>query len=98
MAKNEADPDYPSYLGVRYVSPDFIRQLRFGLDLGVKPEVYTRKFKREIKKASDEEQRIMAEHALGALRYMLRNPLGGVVRWTQGEQYVWRDDEEDVNT
>lgn len=90
---NRDDPDWPSYLGVRYRSPEFIRKLRFSLDLGVEPKSLERKFKQAVKTAKGDEQGSMAEHALGALRYMLRNPLAGVVRWTQGEQYVWRDDE-----
>jgi hypothetical protein len=94
MPVNKQDPDYNSYLGVRYLSPDFIRSLRGGLDLKIDPKVYERKFKKTLVAVKgNPTKEAQAEAALGALRYMLRNPLAGVVRWTEGEQYVWRDDD-----
>ena len=94
--KATPEQDRADYLGVRHTSPDFIRQLRGGLDLGVDPEVYRRRFAAQVKREPEGPRRNMARAALGALRHLLRDPAAGVVRWTHSGQYVWREDDPPV--
>lgn len=87
---NTEDPDYGNYIGLRHLSPEMIRTLRLGLDNGANPETFIRKMKRErVRQKCDEVNLRMIESTIGAIRFMARNPDAGVIRWTEGEQYVF---------
>lgn len=86
------DPDYPNYIGLRHLSPDMVRTLRAGLDNKADPNGFYRKMKRERKSQSNDPEALkLIEVAEGALRFMVRNPEAGKVRWTEGEEYVFVD-------
>lgn len=87
---NTSDPDYSNYIGLRHLNPEMIRTLRLGLSNGAKPESFIRKMKRERVKEKDNEVHVrMIDSAIGAIRFMVRNQDAGIIRWTEGEQYVF---------
>lgn len=91
---NTADPDYSDYVALRHLHPEMVRTLRLGLSNRCKPEGLRRKFKKErIAQAGDAENIRLLDIAEGALRFMVRNPEAGVIRWTEGEQYVFVETE-----
>lgn len=91
---NTEDPDYKSYVGVRHLNPEMIRTLRLGLNNGADPRKFVSKIKRErVKQKEDAVNLRLIEAALGALRFMVKNPDAGIVRWTEGEQYVFVETE-----
>ena len=91
---NTEDPNYKDYIALRHLHPEMVRTLRMGLSNGSKPESFRRKLKRErVTQASSEENLRLISIADGALQFMTRNPEAGVVRWTQGQEYVFVETE-----
>lgn len=87
---NQDDPDYNNYIGLRHLSPEMVRRLRAGLDHGAKPESLSRKLKKERKLMADDDIALnLINLTEGAMRFMVRNPDAGIVRWTEGEQFVF---------
>lgn len=89
-AQQQVNDNRDAYIGLRHLSPETVRMMRFALDTGVSVNKIRAGIKKQ-KGAADLIQANLIQLTLDCLDYLVSNPSAGVVCWLEGEQYDFVD-------
>ena len=83
-----------SFRLLRYMAPDVVRNLRAAMDVGsTAKELKELAIGRSVKNLKEWPKEKQVEAVLHAIDYMQENSKAGVVKWLDGQQYDWEQEE-----